>query len=331
MAHNTASLQRGKLTIKYAPRYPISETQAHKLSRSLDLACENLRAALRLLAPICGGNKLDAGADMQTVLEILDCHFFQNSPINRGSKESFWRRDVVNIALNLRRLLCELSGSVTIADAYASIVLGAVDKEKEAIRNEGRTHAELGIKWDITLEQYAGRLNRARSAGDDIAMDGRGYVAPKKSTTQALKASNQTRKFVTGAIATPVGPAERLLAAGVPGNRVPDWMKPKAPAPEVKLTPDQLGSIHINFKRMLRTVEPLSDSMVARTIIHEASHKFIATHDHAYAGEDKYERLDRREALLNADSYAFAVVSLARNRNFKDDLAMKWADAGFDF
>jgi len=331
MAQNTATLQRGKLTIKYAPRYPISETQAHKLSRSLDLACENLRSALRLLTPICSGAKLDAAGDMRTVLEILDCHFFQNSPIKRDNKESFWRRDVVSIALNVQRLLCALAGPVTIADAYASMVLGAVKKETESIRSDMLAHAQLGLEWDMTLEQFAGRLNRARDAASEEAMDGRGYVAPKKSTKNELSANNLTRKYATGALATPVGTAERLLASGAKGDRVPNWMAPKAPAPEVKLAPDKLGSIHINFKRMLRTVEPLSDSMVARTIIHEASHKFIATHDHAYAGDDKYERLGRRETLLNADSYAFAVVSLARNRNFKDDMAMKWADAGFDF
>jgi hypothetical protein len=329
LAQNTASVQHGNLTIKYSPEYPISETQAHKLSRSLELACVILKSAIKQITPICNGVAIDKAGNLKTTLEILDYHFFQNSPIKRESKEVFWRGDVIKITHNFRRIQCALQCPVVIADAYSSTVLNALEKTKADISNDKLMHAELGWTWDMSDEEYVGKLNSARRVADTEAMMARGYVAAKRATIQELNAKGLSGKYKSGALATPIGPAERLLASGVAGERVPNWMTPQDPRLQVELAAEQLGSIHINFRRMLRAEDPLSDSMVARTIIHEASHKYVSTHDFAYAGDDDYERLDRRQSLLNADSYAFAAASLARNRLFKNDMDMKFADAGF--
>lgn len=59
---------------------------------------------------------------------------------------------------------------------------------------------------------------------------------------------------------------------------------------------------------------------IARTLVHEASHKFCGTKDHAYAyQEDEYlSVMSSAEALNNADSYAWAVISLYSKRSLHD-------------
>jgi hypothetical protein len=51
--------------------------------------------------------------------------------------------------------------------------------------------------------------------------------------------------------------------------------------PAVHVEPKNYRSIHINFKTFLMV--EITELSVARTIIHEASHKFCNTQDYAYA------------------------------------------------
>lgn len=66
------------------------------------------------------------------------------------------------------------------------------------------------------------------------------------------------------------------------------------------------GEIHVSLD-MLKDYSALS---YARIIIHEATHKYFNTDDEAYAHEDTYPGLSLAETLNNADSYAWAAVSL---------------------
>jgi hypothetical protein len=78
------------------------------------------------------------------------------------------------------------------------------------------------------------------------------------------------------------------------------------------------GEIHISFKYL----EELryTDEMVARIIIHEASHKYWATVDHWYSHQTaQYEKMTCDECVENADSYAWAAVSLAKQELIKGD------------
>jgi hypothetical protein len=61
---------------------------------------------------------------------------------------------------------------------------------------------------------------------------------------------------------------------------------------------------------------------VARTIIHEATHKFADTRDFAYADDAGYKDLSMEQALCNADSYAYTAVSLYKNYFFKNSAEM---------
>ena len=66
------------------------------------------------------------------------------------------------------------------------------------------------------------------------------------------------------------------------------------------------GEMHVSLD-MLKDYSELS---YARVIIHEATHKYLCTADEAYAHQDTYATLSLVQALNNADSYAWAAVSL---------------------
>ncbi|MBS0341172.1 MAG: hypothetical protein JSS56_11640 [Proteobacteria bacterium] len=66
------------------------------------------------------------------------------------------------------------------------------------------------------------------------------------------------------------------------------------------------GEMHVSLE-MLQNYSAIS---YARVIIHEATHKYLCTADEAYAHENTYGTLSLAQALNNADSYAWAAVSL---------------------
>lgn len=73
-------------------------------------------------------------------------------------------------------------------------------------------------------------------------------------------------------------------------------------------TPDQLGSIKLNFPQLLSVTEALL--AVARTIVHEATHKFFDSNDYAYLHDAAYNGLTSHQSLMNADCYAWTAISL---------------------
>lgn len=66
------------------------------------------------------------------------------------------------------------------------------------------------------------------------------------------------------------------------------------------------GEIHVSFDKH----QNFSDISFAQTIIHEATHKYLNTNDHAYADQAHYSTLSLAQTLDNADSFAWAAVSL---------------------
>ncbi|MBS0453302.1 MAG: hypothetical protein JSS14_18575 [Proteobacteria bacterium] len=84
------------------------------------------------------------------------------------------------------------------------------------------------------------------------------------------------------------------------------------------------GEMHVSFE-MLENYSPIS---YARVIIHEATHKYLCTADEAYAHENTYGTLSLTQALNNADSYAWAAVSLycgAVKMGSPNDVNPDWA------
>jgi hypothetical protein len=66
------------------------------------------------------------------------------------------------------------------------------------------------------------------------------------------------------------------------------------------------GEIHISFEN-IQNYTPIS---YARVVVHEATHKWLNTDDKAYAHDPNYATLSLVDALNNAESYAWAAVSL---------------------
>jgi hypothetical protein len=52
---------------------------------------------------------------------------------------------------------------------------------------------------------------------------------------------------------------------------------------------------------------------MARIIVHEATHRFAATGDFGCTDHDTRASLAPKQAVLNADSYAYAAMSVLRN------------------
>ncbi len=69
-------------------------------------------------------------------------------------------------------------------------------------------------------------------------------------------------------------------------------------------------SIHIQFSYC----QTRSTDSMARAIVHEATHKFAATVDWGYADQGNLGDLKPERAINNADSYAYAAISILRNQ-----------------
>jgi len=117
--------------------------------------------------------------------------------------------------------------------------------------------------------------------------------------------------------------ASTLLEQGTLDSFAKDEMvwdfEKKQLVPSVKVQAEQRGSIHVNFQQLLKPEKQVNALRVARTIIHEASHKVCNTQDHAYATQPGYRILMDHQALWNADSYAYTAVSLYKDVCFLTD------------
>lgn len=80
------------------------------------------------------------------------------------------------------------------------------------------------------------------------------------------------------------------------------------------ITRSEAKSIHIEFSNV--TQYPML--LLALAIVHEATHKFAHTEDHAYTDDDEYQKLTVKQRIENADSFAYVVISIALNQLIKD-------------
>lgn len=111
----------------------------------------------------------------------------------------------------------------------------------------------------------------------------------------------------------------RLTERGIGGDlnisdiagRDTDEGSVKFKAGYVKGDPRAQGSIHLAFD----LTSTYSETAIARIIAHESTHKFADTEDHAYMHEfTKFAAMTPSMACDNADSYAYAAISILRNR-----------------
>jgi hypothetical protein len=79
------------------------------------------------------------------------------------------------------------------------------------------------------------------------------------------------------------------------------------------------GDIHLNFGYLSSSRALYNrDEFIGLLLIHEASHRFALTADFAYTYEAGYAQLSTSQSLNNADSVAWACVSLSKGGLIKD-------------
>jgi hypothetical protein len=111
--------------------------------------------------------------------------------------------------------------------------------------------------------------------------------------------------------------------SGVGGASARGYVRFKKLAPDAAVSPYKTtprpasaeegalgGSIHIDYS-VFKPTSLWTDLGVAALIVHEASHKFCGTDDHAYHHEElKYDNLSKELSAMNADSYALLAASI---------------------
>lgn len=301
MATNTKSETHGALTIKYSDDYPLTEPQRAKLLTSFHLAPRVLQSAIGRLDRLAGMAPPLASELGEATFKTLRWHFklapLAGDPAQQGRVNAAawtqWSADTRHVKRNLEVILLGLSTPVAIADAHASTV--AAEKPKAEQLLYAKYGATLGqMPAEQRMAVFTLMMGGAKELAEKSAEQTAGYVQPKKAKVRAMAAA---------------GELERRNAKD--GS--------------VPIAPEEKGSIHINFATLL--AQPQFQSLhVARTIIHEASHKFCDTRDFAYSFQPDYATMTRPQALANADSHAYAAVCLYKDVFFSD--AQQMLDAG---
>ena len=146
---------------------------------------------------------------------------------------------------------------------------------------------KTGLDGPMVISDAYASVLRKQNRGIMGATADRGYVSARRDHSQPAKASGLFPRF------------DPDLAGGT------------------KYSTGLKGSVHIDFDLLL------SDSKlsIARTIIHESTHKFRDTEDHAYAWYHQsnvngtpYNQLTKAEAMDNADSFAYAAVCVYKKK-----------------
>ena len=302
MAANTERIQDGALTIKFSPDYPLTPQQRSKLVLSLELAQRVLRKAIAALDAVLTDPEPRPSTIGSIAYKVLRSHFkFAKLELDPtlggrfgGADWTQWMQDARHVRQVYERLLLALGQPITIADAHASTMRKSEPVCFEALARKydifDTLHA-VPVAQKMLLAQAAQLMAGAESAQTA------GFVSPKRAKVASLTADELARR--------------------------------KAHDPSLTILPDEKGSIHINFASLLHG-EQYRKLQVARTIIHEASHKFCDTRDIAYSFHDGYKSMTRPQALLNADSYAYAAVSLYKDHVFADSRAMEQSTMDLD-
>ena len=300
MRVTTTQVLGTKLRIECSEHAPLSDIEILKLRGSLGLAAKVLEVAARRLRE---EEWPRPGSDAENLyLLILATHFRLDArgTMARGSALSdLWLSDRQRIATRFDRIWLGLTDDITIADAYGARL--ALPLQMRALKLGGldRRQAELesrmadGVAAGRTSATFKEELEGARIQYERRQV-GREFV-------------QQTARVVGG--------------TGFVKNLSPGADKRTDPLEPI-LPPETKGTIHINFHLLLGRAEfPMMS--VAKTLIHEASHKFLDTFDYAYGEEPHYRGMTEAQALRNADSYALAAVSLYRQTLIHDASELK--------
>jgi hypothetical protein len=192
------------------------------------------------------------------------------------------------------------SGGRLARDVLARHFMRAPDNLLDAIHTTfAKTAIGLGGA-DVVIADCAGRDATHGQLAD-------GYVTPK----QAQYLNEVVGEFMEGTRQAGKAVRERM---GLQGSAELTAIKELYDVQNLNVVQMQqfaltmgAGSIHVQFSLCLKR----SVDWLARAIVHEATHKFAATGDYAYAHAAEYTTLRPEHATQNADSFAYAAMSVA--------------------
>jgi Lysine-specific metallo-endopeptidase len=285
---NDKSLTRGRLTVKYAAEFEPGAQQVSKLVCAFDLAQTVLRRVTDRLEALAA-----AGPPLPSKLgevEFKTLRFHYKCPRLEGDEQQMGR-----------------------------IRETAWQPWDECIRSARATllAALTGLSGPVVIaDAYSTRFAQGVKVNEAMWQDTFKEAPPAKGTldyTLIEKRANVLAMGAAGSVRARSVTLKRMTAEEVERRRANDLT--------ISFTPEDQGSIHINFPLLLGT-EAFRYLHVARTIIHEATHKFADTRDFAYTDDAGYASLSRQQALRNADSHAFAAVSIHKGHFFKSGVSM---------
>jgi len=312
MGQNPERKSYGNLTIKYSRWSDFSPPAQRKLESSFDLARRAVQGALRVLDTIQSQRDLKvvalgavpgpgAGHTLGAApYEILRFHF--RLPHDRGE----WRFAILRIANNLRQIQLGLSTPVAIADAHSTLYGLAKGAQLARFTTQENEDLELAMLLNPPADVERWRQQWRNDRADDIAK------ATALGHAEGIRKSVESRGLVA---------VKNSFMNTLTPEQKAKYARSRKEVPEDRsthLAGDKKGSIHLNFPLLLNDPS-VTLASVAQTIIHEASHKFCDTRDFHYACSEGYFQMSTAQAVLNADSYGYAAMSLFKNHLFRWD------------
>jgi hypothetical protein len=220
----------------------------------------------------------------------------------------------------------KLHGSYQLAKAMLDKVISEITEIRAAIKRNPFANSVSPLTRTILVHHFHLAEGKDKAAMEQLSTDLGKILGVYRATSNGLNGpttisdaySDVLKQAALGNVVT----ADR----GYVGKRH-DHSKPQiapgkfplfaANLPNNKYSAAGLGSIHIDFD-LLTTDSKLS---IARTIIHESTHKYKDTEDHAYAWYHQsnvngtpYNQLTKAEAIDNADSFAYAAVCIYKKK-----------------
>ena len=289
----------GGIVIKYSDDSQLTESAVMKLRGAIDAARRAVDETVSVLWGMLQAPTLNLASIGELAYKTLRMHFRLEHPTRNTTTQATewntWRADIRQLARNYRTLHNGImKRPLTIADAYASTVGREVRQQLAAFDREHDTKALVAAILDGGRDE---RRLKAKLEGMVKAAGIGGVVSPKRATI-ARMSPVELDKHVANDLT-------------------------------VSMTADEQGSIKLNFPLLLRD-DGTSIVSVARTLIHEASHKFFYTRDFGYAGREEYFAMSKTEAMMNADSYAYAAISLYKHRLFVTPEDVRGAPKGIN-
>jgi hypothetical protein len=314
---DTVTNYNTNLTIKYHSSRVPSAQQCKTLADCLELAKKAVEKTVSQLDTFISQKKMDP------LSRSIFKHHFRFGDLTTDSLPETWIDDLKKVRRVYAAVKQGLNQPITISDAYSTEL-----KAQQA---------------NFAVNLLSNQLTAANHPffNDDVV-----YVRTTGTLPGGLAAN--TPYHVIDAhvnwfrLATSQGGAAVVVAnAGIGTHTAYEikqtprgYVKPKKNQikdPNTnKWTANQLGSIHINFQMLVNSTKSPKIT-VARTIIHEATHKFKDTEDFAYAWYHPaegiapaaaYNSMTKGQAMDNADSFAYTAICL-----YKRQLYTKMVDS----